>query len=280
MEATMEEVDKNDVEATIDEPMPKRPRHAAPASSLGKQQQLSPLAQDLARAVRALVEADRRADDAEEQEDEEEEQGGDASIDDGSKNKKKKKTSSAAATAPPPPPPRQELLAATSSLDKLLKALSQARKAGQTVPSEMEKALDEWREGVEVRFVLFFQLFLLLRKKTPLFSLSPRFLSFFLISSGLLLPPPGPPRRLPRAPEEAPEPEEEPQRRRRRRRRKISFGCRRRRRRLAPGPKAGLHLPRPAVWLGPRAALASRWGQASGAAGVADQGLGAAEALR
>ena len=44
--------------------------------------------------------------------------------------------------------------------------------------------------------------------------------------------------------------------------------------------KLGLHLPRAAVRLGARAALASRWGQAPGAAGVADQGLGAAEALR
>ena len=58
-----------------EEPMPKRQRHAAFASSCQSlKQQLSPLATELAQAVRALVEADKKADEEEQGDEEEEEE--------------------------------------------------------------------------------------------------------------------------------------------------------------------------------------------------------------
>ena len=139
------EVDQGDVEEAIDgEPMPKRPRHFA-SSSLSLKQQLSPLARELAQAVRALVEADKKADDEGEEQQEEEEERGDA-ID---ASEKTSTTSTPLAAAP-------EVSAAASALEKLLRALSQARKAGEKAVTEgIERALDEWREGVEVRKMFF-----------------------------------------------------------------------------------------------------------------------------
>ena len=164
----MEVDDKGVVVKAIDgadeEPLPKRPRHAAfaPSSSsspsLSLKQQLSPLAAELAQAVRTLVEADKKADEAggeqeEEDEDEEEEERG-TSIRRASTPSSAK--TSSASTAP------LEVSAAASALEKLLLALSRARRkaaaaaAGggqkeEAVPEELERALDEWRQGVEVK---------------------------------------------------------------------------------------------------------------------------------
>ena len=155
MDATMEEVEEKKLEAIYgdDEPVPKRHRHAALASpSTTLSLKLSPLAREVAQAVRVLVEADKKADD--EVEEEEEEQGDDA-IDVSTSSaaaKKKKKTWTSTTTTTAPPLASPEVSAAASALERLLRALSKARQVGDTVPEAMEKALDEWREGVEVSF--------------------------------------------------------------------------------------------------------------------------------
>ena len=289
MNATME-VDQGAVEAVDGadgEPMPKRPRHAAFASSSSPsslKQQLSQLASELSQAVRALVEADKKADEREQEEEEEEEQGVEP-ID-----ASKKPSTSYPSTTLTAPRAAPEVSAAASALEQLLRALSQARKerGESAVPGGIERALDEWREGVEVKKRVFFHFprphFLFL---PPLFSARlltihppPPPLSRSLPSpplalhrEGLLLPPPGPPRRLPGPSREAPEPPGP-------RRRAPPPGRGRRRRRVPAGEEAGVHLARALAGLAARATPAPGREQAPGAAGVADQGLGAAEALR
>lgn len=294
MDATLEEVEEKKLEAIYgdDEPVPKRHRHAALASpSTTMSLKLSPLAREVAQAVRVLVEADKKADD--EVEEEEEEQGDDA-IDvstSSAAKKKKKKTWTSTTTTTAPPLASPEVSAAASALERLLRALSKARQVGDTVPEAMEKALDEWREGVEVSFSSsssssssksFFlpplstspSRFLIHRSLPPSPPPPPpSSLSLSLsLRTGLLLPPPGPPRLFPCPSEDAPEPDPP--------RRGEALSSRRRRRRGTPRQETRVHLPRPAARLAARAAAASGGGEAPGAAGVADRGFRAEEALR
>jgi len=192
MNATME-VDQGAVEAVDGadgEPMPKRPRHAAFASSSSPsslKQQLSQLTSELSQAVRVLVEADKKADEREQEEEEEEEQGVEP-ID-----ASKKPSTSSPSTTLTAPRAAPEVSAAASALEQLLRALSQARKerGESAVPGGIERALDEWREGVEVKKG-FFSIFLdLIFFFSPLFfplACSP-FTPLLLLSRAPSLPP-------------------------------------------------------------------------------------------